>query len=90
MDCSACCLYFGRSDGDELRDLRCSQCQTQRKPIKTGVVRNLVEIELRCPGVRPRFLGYSSENDLSTRSSPDDPDKTRNLLNKNSTYAESV
>ena len=58
-------LYFGRSDGDEFRDLRCSQCQTQRKPIKTGVVRNLVEIELRCPvsGVRPRFLGYSSENE---------------------------
>ena len=39
-------LYFGRSDADELRDVRCTQCQTQRKPIKTGAVRNLVEIEL--------------------------------------------
>ena len=41
--------YFGRSDVDEFRAVRCPQCQTRRKPEKTGEVRNLVEHEMRCP-----------------------------------------
>ncbi len=41
--------YFGRSDVDEFRAVRCPQCQTRRKPEKTGGVRNLVELEMCCP-----------------------------------------
>ncbi len=41
--------YFGKSDVDELRAVRCPQCETRRKPEKTGAVRNLVELEMRCP-----------------------------------------
>ena len=41
--------HFGRSDADEFRAVRCPQCQTRRKPEKTGTVRNLVELEMRCP-----------------------------------------
>lgn len=41
--------YYGKSDWDEFRSKRCSQCDTQKKPQKTGVVRNLVELEMHCP-----------------------------------------
>lgn len=41
--------YYGKSDWDEFRSLHCSQCDTKKKPQKTGKVRNLVELELQCP-----------------------------------------
>lgn len=41
--------YYGKSDWDEFRSVRCPQCNTQKKPQKTGVVRNLVELEMQCP-----------------------------------------
>ena len=66
-------LHFGRSDADEFRDVRCPQCGTQRKPIKTGAVRNLVEIEQRCPKCDYISWDIPEKTNLSTRSSPDDP-----------------
>lgn len=66
-------LYFGKSDADEFRDMRCPQCQTQRKPIKTGAVRNLVEVELRCPVCGYVSWDIPAKTNLSIRSSPDDP-----------------
>lgn len=39
---------FGSGEADERPTNRCPQCGTRRKPRKTGKVRNLVEIELRC------------------------------------------
>ncbi len=65
-------VYFGKSDADDFRDLRCSQCRTQKKPIRTGIVRNLVEFELRC-----RKCGYISwdipeKTNLSIHNSPDE------------------
>ena len=48
--------HFGRSDADEFRAVRCPQCQTRRKPEKTGTIRNLVELELRCP--RCGYISY--------------------------------
>lgn len=59
--------YFGRSDADEFRAVRCSQCQTRRKPEKTGAVRNLVELEMRCP--RCGFISWDipPKTNLSTR-----------------------
>ena len=66
-------IHFGRSDADEFRDVRCPQCQTQRKPIKIGVVRNLVEIEQRCPECGYISWDIPAKTNLSTRSSPDDP-----------------
>lgn len=64
--------YFGRSDADEFRAARCPQCQTRRKPEKTGAVRNLVEHEMRCP--RCGFISWDipPKTNLSTR--PTDPD----------------
>ena len=66
-------LYFGKSDADELRDVRCSQCQTQRKPIKTGAIRNLVEVELRCPVCGHVSWDIPAKTNLSIPSSSDDP-----------------
>lgn len=59
--------YFGRSDVDEFRAVRCPQCQTRRKPEKTGAVKNLVELELRCP--RCGYISYDipPKTNLSTR-----------------------
>jgi len=59
--------YFGRSDVDEFRAVRCPQCQTRRKPEKTGAVRNLVELEMRCP--RCGFISWDipPKTNLSTR-----------------------
>ena len=59
--------YFGRSDADEFRAVRCPQCQTRRKPEKTGSVRNLVELEMRCP--RCGFISWDipPKTNLSTR-----------------------
>lgn len=42
-------VRFGRAETDELRSFHCPQCQTLRKPRKTGNVRNLIEDELQCP-----------------------------------------
>ena len=42
-------VRFGRTEADKSRMARCPQCQTRRKPHKTGDVRNLVEYELQCP-----------------------------------------
>ena len=69
-------LYFGRSDADEFRDVRCSQCETRRKPTKTGAIRNLVEVELRCPVCGHVSWDIPAKTNLSVPSSPDDP---RNL-----------
>ncbi len=60
-------VRFGRGESYDLRSVRCPQCRTQRKPRKTGNVRNLVEAELRCP-----VCGYISwdtppRTDLSAR-----------------------
>lgn len=41
--------YYGKSDWDEFRSVRCLQCNTHKKPQKTGVVQNLVELEMQCP-----------------------------------------
>ena len=65
--------HFGRSDADEFRDVRCPGCQTRRKPVKTGAVRNLVEAELRCPVCGGVSWDIPAKTNLSTRSTPDDP-----------------
>ena len=67
--CGLFCLliHFGRGESHDLRSVRCPQCRTQRKPRKTGKVKNLVEAELQCP-----VCGYISwdippRTDLSAR-----------------------
>ena len=62
-------LIYGKSDADEFRVTRCPGCDTDKKPQKTGDVRNLVELKLRCP-----ICGYISwdippKTNLSKRSS---------------------
>ena len=65
--------HFGRSDADEFRAVRCPQCQTRRKPEKTGTIRNLVELELRCPRCGYISWDIPPKTNLSTR--PTDQDK---------------
>ena len=64
--------YFGRSDVDEFRAVRCPQCQTRRKPEKTGAVRNLVELEMRCP--RCGFISYDIPPKTNLSARPTDRD----------------
>ena len=59
--------YFGRSDVDEFRAVRCVKCQTRRKPVKTGTVRNLVEFEMRCPRCGHISWDVPPKTNLSTR-----------------------
>ena len=66
--------YFGKSDADEFRAVRCPQCQTRRKPEETGTIRNLVELELRCPRCGYISWDIPPKTNLSTR--PTDQDKT--------------
>lgn len=63
--------YFGRSDADEFRAVRCPECQTKRKPERTGRVRNLVEREMRCPQCGYISWDVPPKTNLSTR--PTDP-----------------
>ena len=65
--------YFGKSDVDEFRAVRCPQCQTRRKPEKTGTVRNLVELEMQCPRCGHISWDIPPKTNLSTR--PNDPNK---------------
>ena len=58
---------FGRGESYELRSVRCPQCQTQRKPRRTGKVRNLVETELECPACRYISWDVPPRTDLSAR-----------------------
>ncbi len=60
-------VRFGQGESDGLRSVRCPQCQTQRKPRKTGVIRNLVEEELRCPECGFISWDIPPKTDLSTR-----------------------
>ena len=73
--------YFGKSDADEFRAVRCPQCQTRRKPEKTGVVRNLVELEMCCPRCGYISWDVPPKTNLSTRpnnpNDPTDPNKMR-------------
>ena len=59
--------YFGKSDADEFRAVRCPQCQTRRKPEKTGTVRNLVELEMQCPRCGHISWDVPPKTNLSTR-----------------------
>lgn len=59
--------YFGRSDADKFRAVRCSVCQTRRKAEKTGTVRNLVEFELKCPVCGHISWDVPPKTNLSTR-----------------------
>lgn len=58
---------FGRGESHELRSVRCPQCQTQRKPRRTGKVRNLVEAELECPVCSYISWDIPPRTDLSAR-----------------------
>lgn len=61
--------YYGKSDWDEYRSVRCSLCETQKKPQKTGVVRNLVELEMQCPVCGFISWDIPNKTNLSKRSS---------------------
>ncbi|MCZ6676425.1 MAG: hypothetical protein O7E52_04160 [Candidatus Poribacteria bacterium] len=59
-------VRFGRGESYDLRSTHCPTCQTQRKPRKTGVVRNLVEEELQCPECGYISWDIPPKTDLST------------------------
>ena len=58
---------FGRGESHDLRSAHCPQCRTQRKPRKTGNVRNLVESELQCPVCDYISWDVPPRTDLSAR-----------------------
>lgn len=64
--------HFGRSDADEFRAIRCPQCNTRRKPEKTGTVRNLVELEMRCTRCGHISWDIPPKTNLSARPSDRD------------------
>lgn len=70
--------YFGRSDVDEFRAVRCPGCHTRRKPERTGTVRNLVELEMRCPRCGYISWDIPPKTNLSSRAS-DPTDRNRVL-----------
>lgn len=60
-------VHFGRGESYDLRSVRCPQCNTQRKPRRTGKVRNLVEAELECPVCSYISWDIPPRTDLSAR-----------------------
>ena len=58
---------FGRGESHDLRSVRCPQCDTQRKPRRTGRVMNLVQAELQCPACGYISWDIPPRTDLSAR-----------------------